>query len=479
MAEADNKLLKQEQRQETTQRIDPKLIMANNILQLNRVELQNSIQDELMENPALEILDDQPICNGNCVDKINCPWCSKEFITDSGDDPGSYDVDTDADYFSGRSQAADDDIDMLGNIPVEESLKDHLLFLAHTVLDVKEYPIGEYLINSLDDNGWLDGNLSDIANDLHISEERAEKVLKVIQSFDPPGVGARNLQECLLIQLNFLDDEGCGDSYAKEIIKSHFDDITSKKISHIARSLGITVETTRKSIEFIQKQLNPYPANQFHPPWVYKPTNTKSVIKPDVIIHRNETGYLVEITGYDTMTIGVSPLYREAYEKLKNGGRYHMSEEERKHITEYVERAELFIRNINQRRKTLKIITQKIIDCQLGFLETGSRTYLRPLTRTRIAEIVGMHESTVSRATANKFVQLPNQEVVSFELFFNTSMAIKSAIEEIIAQENPNTPYSDREIVNILNSRGMHIARRTIVKYREAQKLPPSIRRRR
>lgn len=471
-------MLRQEQRQDTTQRIDPKLIMANNILQLNSAELRNSIQEELIDNPALEVFEDQPVCDGSCVDKLRCPWCSRTLPLDGREESGIMNDESDYDIYTGHYSTTDDDIDILTNIAMEVSLKDHLSFLARTVLNVKDYPIGEYLISSLDDNGWLDGNLSDIAKELNISEEKAEEILKIIQSFDPPGVGARNLQECLLIQLTFLDEEGCGDPYAKEIIRSHFDDITGRKITHIARSMGITVETTRKSIEFIQKQLNPHPGSQFHPPWVFKPTNIKSVIKPDVIIHRNETGYLVEVTGYDTMTLGINPIYRESYEKLKNGGRYHMSEEQRKHIAEYVERAELFIRNINQRRKTLKIITQKIIDCQLGFLETGSRSYLRPLTRTRIAEIVGMHESTVSRATANKYVQLPNQEVVSFELFFNTSMAMKSAIEEIIAQENPNKPYSDREIVEILQSRGINVARRTIVKYREAQKLPPSIRRR-
>jgi RNA polymerase sigma-54 factor len=197
-----------------------------------------------------------------------------------------------------------------------------------------------------------------------------------------------------------------------------------------------------------------------------------------VIIRRTEFGYEVEVLGADPYGLGLNPTYRDAYDQIKTGNGHH-TDDDKKHITEYVERAELFIRNINQRRKTLRLITRCIVDCQTGFLETGSRQFLRPLTRTAIAKMLTIHESTVSRATANKYVQLPNQEVVSFDFFFNGSLSIKDAIEELIQEEDPANPLSDQQITELLQEKGISVARRTIVKYRESQKILSSARRRR
>ena len=240
----------------------------------------------------------------------------------------------------------------------------------------------------------------------------------------------------------------------------------------------MSVDKAKETIEFIITSLNPHPASQFRPPWISKPTSGRAAIRPDVVIRRTEFGYEVEVVGADPFQLAVSPTYRSAYNALKQGNGQ-APEDEKKHVTEYVERAELFIRNINQRRRTLLLITKCIIDCQQGFLETGSRAYVRPLTRTRVAQILSLHESTVSRATANKFVQLPNQEVVPFDIFFGQALSIKTAIEEIISGEDTSKPYSDQQIAEILSERGMEVARRTVVKYREAQKILSSTRRRR
>ena len=201
-------------------------------------------------------------------------------------------------------------------------------------------------------------------------------------------------------------------------------------------------------------------------------------MRPDVIIRRSEHGYDVEVLGAESFTLGINPMYREPYTQIKNGSST-LGDDEKKHIIEYVERAELFIRNINQRRHTLRQITNCIVECQTGFLETGSRQFLRPLTRTQVAKMLNIHESTVSRATASKFVQLPNQEVVGFSIFFNSSLSIKDAIEEIIQDEDPSNPLSDQQIVELLTEKGITVARRTIVKYRESQKILSSTRRRR
>jgi len=481
--------IQHDQRQVITQRIDPRLIMANSILQLTTMELMQTVENELFENPALDTIEDQP-CNGDCIDPAACPYCSarraKEQETerqaetlDSGDHEAEYDS-----FFGTPPLETDEDYDPVGNLEAEMTLQEHLRGLLRAAVPSEDYWIGEYLINNLDDNGWLGDTVENIAEELGVSCEEVCRILEIIQTFDPPGVGARNLQECMLLQLRYLRDEDTtpGNSkrnaIAEKLVRDHFEHVTARRYLKLARAAGISVDEAKQVIEYIRTRLNPYPANQFRPPWAYRPTNSRAAVRPDVIIRRTELGYDVEVLGAEPFMLGVNPTYRDAYNQIKSGNGHH-SDDDKKHITEYVERAELFIRHINQRRKTLKMITRCIVDCQTGFLETGSRQFLRPLTRTRVAKMLNIHESTVSRATANKFVQLPNQEVVSFDIFFNSSLSIKDAIEQIIQNEDPASPLSDQQIVERLKERGITVARRTVVKYRDQEKILSSARRRR
>ncbi len=471
-------VLRQDQRQVISQRIDPKLIMANAILQQTSQELAQQIEAELLDNPALDVIEDAQPCQGDCVDPESCPYCSQRNGRKQADRESPVVFDADSEFYGESVYEPDDDYDPVGNLEAEVTLQDHLRALMRAALSDIDFDIGEYIISSLDDNGWLETPVEEIAAELSVDPAEVNRVLKVIQSFDPPGVAARDLQECLQLQLQFLREEGQGNSTAEKMVRNHFKDIVNPRYAKIARAMGISVDKTKQTIEFVRTQLNPYPASQFRPPWVYKPSSNKAAIKPDVIIRRTEFGFEVDVVGTDPFVLGVNPTYRSEYNTIKNGNG-HLPEEEKKHVTEYVERAELFIRNINQRRKTLRLITKAIIECQQGFLETGSRAYVRPLTRTRVAQILELHESTVSRATANKYVQLPNQEVLPFDIFFNPSLSIKTAIEEIIAKEDPSNPLSDQQIAGMLKVRGMDVARRTVVKYRESQKLLSSTRRRR
>jgi RNA polymerase sigma-54 factor len=478
-------LLQHEQRQTITQWIDPKIILANTILQLSSVELLQSIETELLENPALETLDDTP-CAGDCIDPANCPYCNlrKRALEESERQNESLDIgDVDMETFYGTPDG-DEEFDMMGNLEAEMTIQEHLLGLLRAAVQAEDYCIGEYLINSLDDRGWLDGTTETIALELNVPEADVQRVLEVIQSFDPPGVGARNVQECMLLQLRYLRDEEPTPQrnrinlIAEEMVREHFAFIAANRYQKLARGLGISLDEAKLAVEYIRTRLNPFPASQFRPPWAYRPTGSRSTVRPDVIIRRTELGYEVDVLGMDSMLIGINPVYREVYNQIKSGNGQH-SEDWKKHVTEHVERAELFLRNLHQRRQTLRQITKCIIDEQTGFLETESRQFLRPLTRTRVARLLDIHESTVSRATANKFVQLPNQEVVSFNIFFNSSLSIKDAIEELIQDEDTAHPLSDQEIVNLLMDRGIHVARRTVVKYRESQKILSSTRRRR
>ncbi len=481
-------LLHQDQRQVIAARIDPKLIMANSILQLTSLELVQSIEAELLENPALETMEETS-CAGDCIDPSVCPYCSARKARENdneqqGETPDSGDHDNEYEPFLSVLGIDDEDYDVVGNLEAELTLQEHLCGLLRAQVPAGDYWIAEYLVNNLDDRGWLDGTPQGLALELNIPEATVRRLLTVIQSLDPPGVGAQNLQECLLLQLRYLREETAEAAHikiitvAERLICDHYDHVTASRYTKLARAVGIPVDEVKQTIEYIRTRLNPYPASQFRPPWAYRPTNTKATVRPDVVIRRTELGYEVEILGGEPFSLGVNPTYRDAYSQIKSGSHAH-SDDDRKHITEYVERAELFIRNIHQRRHTLRQITRCIVDWQTGFLETGSRQFLRPLTRTRVAKILSIHESTVSRATANKFVQLPNQEVVGFDVFFDSSLSVKDAIEEIIQEEDPANPLSDQQITEMLQNKGITVARRTIVKYRDSQKILSSTRRRR
>jgi RNA polymerase sigma-54 factor len=476
-------LLKQEQRQTVSQRIDPKLIMANAILQQNSMELAQHIEAELLENPALDVLEQEPACNGSCPNPDECPYCSRrqqtpDTVEQSLDIP---DADLEADFMPGMLfEAGDEEYDPLAHLEAEVTLQDHLRGLLRSALETDDIWIGEYLINCLDDMGWLGELPEDIAMQLGIELSDVMRVLSVLQAMDPPGVGARDLQECMLLQLRHLAEEGKPNRIAEKMVTEAFADVVQGRISRLARVAKVSVDTARQTLDFIRTQLNPYPASAFRPPWASRPVNHRSSIRPDVIVRRTQFNYDIEVMGAETFLLGINPNYRQLYDTMRNGnGHAHLSEEDRRHVTEYVERAELFIRNLHQRRRTLKLITRCIVECQQGFIDTGNRAFILPLTRTRVADMLGLHESTVSRATSKKFVQLPNQEVVPFDLFFNGSLAIKSAIEEIIAAEDPTHPLSDQRIVELLAARGIDVARRTVVKYRDAQKILSSNRRRR
>ncbi len=469
--------LRQDQRQVISQRIDPKLIMANAILQQTALELEQHIESELLENPALDVMERDQVCQGNCPNPSMCPICSRT------DDPvrslaeGERYI-ADIETFDRNAVSDEVDFDVVGNIEAEVTLQDHLRSLLRAAVSLEDYWIGEYIICSLDGNGWLEPGCDEIAADLMCNVDDVRRILDVIQSFDPAGVAAQDLQECLLIQLEGLREEHCGNLLAENFVRHHFQDVAEGRVGKLARANGVSLEKTRQALEFIRSQCHPYPASEFRPPWATQSAAGRASIKPDVVLRRTEFGYEVEVLGTEPFLLGVNPTYRELYDRIRAGDAG-LKEDGTKHVTEYVERAELFIRNIKQRRKTLRLITRTIVDLQQGFLETGLRTYIRPLTRTRVADMLAMHESTISRATAKKFVQLPNQEVVAYDIFFNPSLSIKMNIEEIIADEDPRQPVSDQHIVKLLGERGIDVARRTVVKYRDAQKILSSNRRRR
>lgn len=469
-------LIEQGLKQTLSQKIDPKLIMANNILMLSSMELQQVIEQELAENPALEVPEDDPCenCDQPKTLCIDCPF-RKQTISSDDVDLSVYELEQPIDF---AADADDNDTDFISNIGAQITLHDHLLSVLRATLPDQQWEIGEYLISNINDSGYMEGSVEEVALDLNKDVDEVAAVLAVIQTFDPPGIGARDLQECLRIQLERMQEDNCGNFVALSMVRDFWSEMLAGKIGRIARRLRVSAKDVVAAIDFIKKQLNPYPGNGFRPPFQGDSDSRGAAVRPDVIVKRTANGYEVEIAGSDQYLVNINTRYRLMYNNIRNGGGKNYDKEEKKHIIEFVERAELFMRNINERRRTLRQITKAIIEYQQGYLETGSKSFLRPLTRTKIARSLSMHESTVSRATANKYVQLPSEEVVSFDFFFDGSTSIKDLIGDLIAAEDKKNPLSDQQIAEILQERGLNVARRTVVKYREAQKILSSRQRR-
>jgi len=274
--------------------------------------------------------------------------------------------------------------------------------------------------------------------------------------------------------------------HARAIVADHFRELGEHKFGDIAQALRITREEVQAAWDYIKENLNPFPAHAF----AAGPDGTsiggrQVALRPDVIIFKNEQAdFEVDVIESRRFSLRVNPVYRQLVGQLqaaRSAGQQAlaMSDDERTHIRQYVTRAKFFIDNINQRRQTIARITEVIVECQRDFLERGVQS-LRPLTRAEVGERIGMHESTVSRATAGKYVLLPGGQVIPFSMFFTASLGTKDVIKNIIDAEDRSRPYSDQEIVEKLRGEhGIILARRTVAKYREElQILPARLRKR-
>lgn len=449
--------------------------MANNILQLTSMELQQAIEQELAENPALDVPEEDPCenCDQPRTLCIDCPF-HKQAVTSDDTDLSIYELEQPIDF---QADSEDGEDDFIANIRDEITLQDHLVQLLRACLPSDKWAIGEYIISNVNESGYLEGIVEEFAHELNVTVEEVEAVLAVIQTFDPPGIAARNLQECLQLQLERLDEDGTGDRIALIMVRDYWQEMLSGRIGRIARRLKVSAKDVHTAIQFVKRQLNPYPGSGFRPPFQDAGRRNGS-IRPDVVVRRTPAGYEIEIAGNEHYFLGINARYKTMYEEMKNGKSAQYSRDDKKHISEFVERADLFIRYINERRRTLRLITKAIVEFQQGYLETGEKSFLRPFTRTKLARTLKIHESTVSRATANKYVQLPSEEVLPFDFFFDGSISVKDMILDLIKTEDRGNPLSDQQIANILNERGFDIARRTVVKYRESQKILSSRQRR-
>jgi len=453
--------LKQVQSVVMTQRLQ----QALKLLQVPTLELEQILRKELIENPLLEEMDgedeleevhklDEAVSEADDQERVKDPEPQDE-NRDWGD---SFD-----DGFRGmaneRGYEEEDDLERPQKyIPSgQEALTDQLQL---ALPEGMERNIGEYIIGCLGEDGLLACEIDEVAVFFEVEEDVVEAVLKIIQGFDPPGVGARDIPECLLLQ---LAAKGLEESDEAHIIRHHFEELKNRKFSIIAREM----KTTPKAVQDVAQrigELDPRPGLSTGLEGARAITPDLEVVKVD----DENNVYAVHLNDVNMPRLRVS----QAYE-----GRANANEDEVKFINEKKSHAEWVIKTIEQRRRTMIKVMEAIVAEQHGFFEKGSIA-LRPLTLQQVASAIGMHESTVSRVTRQKYVQTP-RGVFPLKFFFSAGLdstgaegevsakAVKVMIKEIVDNENPNKPLSDKRIVELLQEKNLKIARRTVAKYRE------------
>ncbi len=484
--------------QEQSMRVSPSLIALNQILALSSQKLQEEIRKEVEENPALELMERQtcPIC-GNAFNGRACPRCTGGDANALGRSKENKSTSDDFDYQAGGddyyipddgwsgTRGGEEDFDPITIVAAEMALSERILMEMSAVLEDDDMPVAEYLVGSLDERGYLSVSIQSVAQAFQVDEEKVEKILLELQAVAPPGVGARDLKECLLIQLNFIKENGVDnqaeihidEKNVRDLVENYLTPLGEHKYGFIGQQLGISVDEVHKARDFIKRYLNPYPAegHTSEPNGVQLRSGSAKTgyVVPDVIIAERDGQYEVEVVESKRFILKMSPMYANLSREM--GGGPEFSSDDREHVRQYVARAKFFMSNINQRRETMLKITKCLVETQEEFLRDGVRG-LRALTRSQLASYIGMHESTVSRATAGKYVMLPNRKVIAYSDFFTASLSIKDVIKEIVELEtrNSNKPLTDQKIVELLEEKGIRVARRTVAKYRAQLKILPS-----
>ncbi|WP_434511025.1 RNA polymerase factor sigma-54 [Desulfitobacterium sp. AusDCA] len=458
-------------RLEQTQKLimTPELRQAITILQLSALELSTFVDQQLLENPLLEVVEDSVA--GSNAEKENESGQSEQ-RTDSD---STWDMDWE-EYFQRQEERITREYEpdpsqknrLEPFVAMAPTLQEYLLEQLHVQKLTVPVKYMEYIIGNLDNNGYLELTLESIAKELKISIEMAEKALNIVQGLDPLGVGARSLEECLRLQLPLIPK---APAKMSEFLK-HLEDLAAGRIQRIAAQMQITTAEVQKLADWV-RQLDPKPGRRF------SESGEIRYIVPDVVIEEIAGEFIILVNDITVPRLGINQAYRKA---LSQSG----EDETRKFVEQRLNSAAWLIRSIEQRRTTLYKVANAIVKRQAEFLRKGVR-YLHPLNLKDIAEEVGVHESTVSRATANKYVQTP-RGIFEFKFFFAsgikneqgvTTEGIKQVLKDLIAGESSKAPFSDQKLSELLKEKGMEISRRTVAKYRDELGIPSTALRKR
>ncbi len=445
----------------------PQLQQAIKLLQLSRMELLDVVTEELSENPMLEESEEQAAAEPQVEEKSADEENSEE-VKNEADAVDDIDWQTYLEGYSLSSTSTSDVYEDNEDRPSFESLLtkkstlfDHLMWqLNLSNVPEAEHQAGAEIIGNIDDAGYLHADLEDICTATAVDEETAAKALMRIQQFDPPGVAGRNLQECLLLQLERLGQE---DSLSATILRDHIDDIEGRKYPIIARALKVPLEEVLLAAKIVS-ELDPRPGRAFNQEDVH-------YISPDIFVHKVGDEYVVTLNDEGLPNLRINSFYRSALTNSES-----VDKKAGEYIQDKMRSAVWLIKSIHQRQRTIYKVTKSIVKFQRQFFDYGIE-HLKPLVLRDVAEDIEMHESTVSRVTTNKYVQTP-QGLFELKYFFNSgisttdgdsvaSESVKIRIKEIVSKEDPKKPLSDQKIVQLLKECDIHIARRTVTKYRE------------
>ncbi|MEO5352621.1 MAG: RNA polymerase factor sigma-54 [Magnetococcus sp. XQGC-1] len=464
----------------------PQLQMAIKLLQMSSLELADYLQEELDKNPLLEREEEKPdeavggmeeaagerIGSNDALDGATMEpmetALSQELPVDAswsdiyGDSPGSH---TGQSTYDGSSAEAPP---LENTLVRSETLADHLLWqLGISALNPRERLIGTAIIDAIDDNGYLTADLQSVADITRATLEEVEDALILVQSFEPAGVGARNLAECLLLQLK--SQKRAHPPYTT--LLEYLEDLARRDFRKLKRLLRVTDDELLDAVELIQS-LNPKPGLAFG-------SDQANYISPDVYVRKQDGQWIVEV---NTETMPKLRVNRE-YDHALNG---RLSAQDKRFLVENARSAQWLIKSLEQRSSTIYRVAESIVRFQKNFLEYG-REHLKPLILKDVADDIGVHESTASRVTSNKYIHTP-RGIFELKFFFSSSLvsqsgenhsseAVKYKIQKLVDSESVSRPYSDEKLAKLLKEQGIIVARRTVAKYRDILSIPSSSRR--
>lgn len=476
----------------------PQLQQAIKLLQLSRLELQQSLTQHLLENPLLDEIqsdgeESESAINEEKLEEISTsPGTEQANTVETPEEQGSpeeFSASGWEEYFGrdrrdGQSEysgSSDEFPSYEQTVAKATSLEEHLLWqLSLSTLSDRDKELGRLIIGNLDDDGYLRISMAEVVAGSTFTEVEVESVLRDIQTFDPTGVAARDLTECLLLQLGHLGRHQVGSLGSppgalkglviEAIIQHHLKDLEKKQYAKIAKALNVTIEEVFQATKIIG-ELEPKPGRPY--------ANTQNyVIVPDVFVVKNEGEWVVLLNDDGLPRMRISPYYKQLISSGQGG-----SPETKAYMDEKLRAAQWVIRSIEQRNRTIVKVVSSIVKFQEQFFEHGVQ-YLRPLVLKQVAEDIGMHESTISRVTANKYMYCP-QGMLELKFFFNaglqrtdepssmhSSISVRDMIKNMVAEEDGKRPLKDEEIAAKLSSQGVRIARRTVAKYRAELSIP-------
>ncbi|MBC8519144.1 MAG: RNA polymerase factor sigma-54 [Gammaproteobacteria bacterium] len=462
-----------------TLKMTPQLQQAIRMLQLSAVELQQEVQEILENNPLLEEDEDnepQHEQEGE-HDEQTVANDKESSLPDELETDSSWEDTYDIPSMLGNSSPVDN-LEPQDSHSSTDSLHDHLIWQLNTIpLSERDHGISIALIDAINPDGYLETPLYELINTIQLDPpvemEELTTQLHQIQYFDPPGVGASDLRECLLIQLHQLEKKDPAQNVAINWITNYFNLIAEQNRELLCKKLSTNNETLLKALVLI-RNLNPHPGDKI------ESTSTEYVI-PDLIVQKDGDQWSIELTPETSPKLRISPFYQSIKGKSRNGS-------DKEYISKNIQEARWFLKSLQNRNETLFKVASHIFQVQSEFLESGAEK-MRALTLRTIADAIEMHESTISRVTTNKYAQTP-QGLFELKYFFSSQLntadgdgtsatAVRAIIRQIVDNEDSSKPISDNRITILLAEKGIKVARRTVAKYRDILSIPPSNERKR